>query len=99
MTNADLYFAFSSPYEEVAHNIYNEVYRSILAFVEVDGSDICFFVMNVKEWKSSTPSGNHLEIEMLDSLDYLQPRKLRRMVIHELILGYLQNARERGLVF
>ena len=64
--------------------------------MEVDGSDICFFVMNVKEWKSRTPNRNHLEIEMLDSLDYLKPTKLRRMVIHELILGYLQNARERG---
>ena len=92
-------FVFSSPYEEVDPNIYNEVYRSILAFAEVDGADILFFVMNVKEWKSSTPNSNHLEIEVLDSLNYLKPSKLRRMVIHELILGYLQNARERGWVF
>ena len=76
--------------------IYNITYKTILTFMEIDEFDVLFFSMEVAVYKSHTPGRNQIMIVMVDSISFLQPSKLRRMIFQEVIWGYFHNARERG---
>ncbi|KAK0412000.1 hypothetical protein QR680_005972 [Steinernema hermaphroditum] len=74
--------------------------KAIFAFQVVDGAEICFFGLYVHEYGSECPDPNKRCVYMsyLDSVNFFQPRDLRTDVYHEIILGYLEYARNLGYV-
>ncbi|XP_037871053.1 histone lysine acetyltransferase CREBBP isoform X3 [Bombyx mori] len=72
--------------------------KALFAFEEVDGTDICFFGMHVQEYGSESPSPNtrRVYIAYLDSVHFFQPRQCRTAVYHEILLGYLDYAKQLG---
>ncbi|XP_045763305.1 histone lysine acetyltransferase CREBBP isoform X10 [Maniola jurtina] len=72
--------------------------KALFAFEEVDGTDICFFGMHVQEYGSESPSPNtrRVYIAYLDSVHFFQPRQYRTAVYHEILLGYLDYAKQLG---
>ena len=71
----------------------------ILLFQKIDGVDVCLFAMYTQEWSDDSPPPNNrvLYISYLDSANYMRPNWFRTTVYHQLMLGYLENARDRGL--
>ncbi|KAK0417727.1 hypothetical protein QR680_013172 [Steinernema hermaphroditum] len=72
--------------------------KAIFAFEVVDGVEICFFGLHVQEYGSSCPAPNQrrVYIAYLDSVHFFQPRHVRTDVYHEILLGYLEYARNLG---
>ncbi|CAG4940100.1 unnamed protein product [Colias eurytheme] len=72
--------------------------KALFAFEEVDGSDVCFFGMHVQEYGSESPSPNtrRVYIAYLDSVHFFQPKQYRTAVYHEILLGYLDYAKQLG---
>lgn len=72
--------------------------KALFAFEEIDGTDICVFGMHVQEYGSESPSPNtrRVYIAYLDSVHFFQPRQYRTAVYHEILLGYLDYAKQLG---
>ncbi|KAH9488456.1 hypothetical protein Btru_062790 [Bulinus truncatus] len=72
--------------------------KAMFAFEEIDGVDVCFFGMHVQEYGSSAPMPNtrRVYISYLDSVHFFRPRHLRTAVYHELLIGYLDYAKQLG---
>jgi hypothetical protein len=70
----------------------------VMLFQEIDGVDVCLFAMYVNEFGSDCPppNRNKVYISYLDSANFMQPSCFRTPVYHELMLGYLQDAKARG---
>ena len=71
-------------------------FKVIFAFDERDDLDICFFAMYTREYESQTSNSKKLYLAWLDSVQLFEPAGLRRGVFHEIIIGYLQHAKELG---
>lgn len=72
--------------------------KALFAFEEVDGADVCFFGMHVQEYGSEAPMPNtrRVYIAYLDSVHFFKPRQYRTAVYHEILLGYLDYAKQLG---
>ncbi|TKR68279.1 hypothetical protein L596_024280 [Steinernema carpocapsae] len=72
--------------------------KAVFAFEVVDGVEICFFGLHVQEYGSNCPAPNQrrVYIAYLDSVYFFQPRHIRTDVYHEILLGYLEYARNLG---
>ena len=72
--------------------------KAIFAFQQIDGQDVCFFGLYIQEYGSESPQPNRRRVYVayLDSVSYFQPKEYRTDVYHELLLGYLQFAKNMG---
>ena len=72
--------------------------KALFAFEDFNGVDVCFFGMHVQEYGSDAPQPNsrRVYIAYLDSVHFFKPKQYRTAVYHEILLGYLQYAREQG---
>jgi len=63
--------------------------------------DVCIFCMYVQEYDNQDKSDDsnqrkRVYIAYLDSVEHLQPRRLRTMIYHEILVSYIATARVRG---
>lgn len=72
--------------------------KTILSFVEIDGTDVCFFAMFVQEYGSDCPANNarRIYISYIDSVNLFEPKQYRSPVYHEMILGYFDYVKALG---
>lgn len=72
--------------------------KALFAFEEVDGIDVCFFGMHVQEYGSECPAPNtrRVYIAYLDSVHFFRPKQYRTAVYHEILLGYMDYAKQLG---
>lgn len=72
--------------------------KALFAFEEVDGIDVCFFGMHVQEYGSecSSPNTRRVYIAYLDSVHFFRPRLYRTAVYHEILLSYMDYAKQLG---
>ena len=72
--------------------------KALFAFEEVDGTDVCFFGMHVQEYGSecTPPNTRRVYIAYLDSVHFFRPKQFRTAVYHEILLGYLDYAKQLG---
>lgn len=73
-------------------------YKTLFAFVEINGVDVCFFGMYVQEYGSDCPPPNsrHVYIAYLDSVKWFEPKQYRTAVYHEILLGYMDYVKQLG---
>lgn len=85
-----------------AHKKYPEEFsfrcKCLLVFQEIDGVDVVLFALYLYEHGEDNPLPNQrsVYISYLDSVHYLRPRKIRTFVYHEILISYLDYARQRG---
>jgi len=74
--------------------------KVIALFQRIDGIDVCIFCMYVQEYNKNMGDDSNqkkrLYIAYLDSVEHLQPRRLRTKIYHEILVSYLATARVRG---
>ena len=72
--------------------------KALFAFEEIDGTDVCFFGMHVQEYGSECPGPNTRRVYLayLDSVHFFRPKQFRTAVYHEILLGYLDYAKQLG---
>ncbi|ESO09433.1 hypothetical protein HELRODRAFT_168416 [Helobdella robusta] len=74
--------------------------KAIFAFMDVDGVDVCFFGMHVQEYASSVqPNSRRVYLAYMDSVNFFRPKHLRTSVYHELLIGYLDYAKNLGYMY
>ena len=85
-----------------AHKNYPEEFpfrcKCIVAFQKIDGVDVVLFALYVYEHGLDNPPPNQrcVYISYLDSVHFMRPRRLRTFVYHELLICYLDYARQKG---
>lgn len=72
--------------------------KSLFAFQESDGDDVCFFGMYTQEFDSDCPepNRNRVYISFLDSVYFFKPRRRRTGVYFEILNGYFEFCKNRG---
>lgn len=72
--------------------------KCIVVFQHIDGVDVVLFALYVYEHGEDNPAPNKrcVYISYLDSVHFMQPRRMRTFVYHEILISYLDSARERG---
>jgi E1A/CREB-binding protein len=72
--------------------------KCLLVFQEIDGVDVVLFALYVYEHGADSPPPNarSVYVSYLDSVHFMRPRKLRTFVYHEILIAYLDYARQRG---
>ena len=72
--------------------------KALFAFEDFNGVDVCFFGMHVQEYGSecSHPNARRVYIAYMDSVHYFKPKTLRTSVYYEILLGYLEYAKQLG---
>jgi E1A/CREB-binding protein len=72
--------------------------KCLLVFQEIDGVDVVLFALYVYEHGEDSPLPNKgsVYVSYLDSVHFMRPRKLRTFVYHEILIAYLDYARQRG---
>jgi len=81
--------------------IVNYQSKAIALFQRIDGMDVCIFCMYVQEYDNEdigedSDQSKRVYIAYLDSVEHLQPRRLRTQIYHEILVSYLATARVRG---
>ena len=88
--------AYISFFLAFAFLYYRERSRVIIAFQEIDGFDVAFFILYAYEWIFEKKTENYAEIEYLDSVQYFQPKDLKTQVYQQIVIGYLKYAGDIG---
>lgn len=72
--------------------------KTLLAFVEINGNDVCFFAAYFHEYCSDCPPPNtrRIYISYIDSVNFFEPKQHRSMVYNEILMGYMEHARALG---
>ncbi|GMH70233.1 hypothetical protein TrST_g12427 [Triparma strigata] len=72
--------------------------KCLVVFQRIDGVDVMLFGLYVYEHDKSNPKPNHraIYVSYLDSVHYMQPRKIRTFIYHEILIAYLDYVRHRG---
>merc|ERR1740124_1724367 len=72
--------------------------KCIVVFQNLDGVDVILFGLYVYEHDEMNPAPNQrsVYVSYLDSVHYMRPRKMRTLVYHEILICYLDYAREKG---
>lgn len=75
--------------------------KAIFAFQEIDGVDVVLFGMHVQEYDGRCPAPNarRVYVSYLDSVHFFRPKQLRTDVYHEILIGYLDYAKQLGYVY
>ena len=88
--------------ERYAHKNYPEEFpyrcKCIVVFQSIDGVDVVLFALFLYEHGDDNPYPNKktVYVSYLDSVHFMQPRKMRTFIYHEILISYLDFARERG---
>lgn len=72
--------------------------RCICVFQELDGVDVLIFTLYVQEYgpDSLDPNAGRVYVSYLDSVNYFQPKKLRTLMHQHVMLGFLEDCKNRG---
>lgn len=72
--------------------------KCIVVFQHIDGVDVVLFALYLYEHGDDNPAPNQrcVYISYLDSVHFMRPRRLRTFVYHEILISYLDYARQRG---
>ncbi|CAH0520497.1 unnamed protein product [Peronospora belbahrii] len=72
--------------------------RCICVFQELDGVDVLIFTLYVQEYGpgSLSPNAGRVYVSYLDSVNYFQPKKLRTLMHQQVMLGFLEDCKNRG---
>lgn len=72
--------------------------RCICVFQELDGVDVLIFTLYVQEYgpDSLDPNRGRVYVSYLDSVNYFQPKKLRTLMHQQVMLGFLEDCKNRG---
>ena len=67
-------------------------------FQNIDGVDVVLFALYVYEHGEDNPFPNKrtVYISYLDSVHFMMPRKMRTFIYQEILISYLDYAREKG---
>ena len=72
--------------------------KCIVVFQNIDGVDVVLFALYVYEHGEDNPFPNKrtVYISYLDSVHFMMPRKMRTFIYQEILISYLDYAREKG---
>jgi len=72
--------------------------KCLVVFQEIDAVDVMLFGLYVYEHDDKNPKPNSrcVYVSYLDSVHYMQPRKIRTFIYHEILISYLDYVRHRG---
>jgi len=72
--------------------------KLIVVFQKLDGVDVILFALYIYEHGADNPAPNTrtVYISYLDSVYFMRPRKMRTLIYHEILIKYLDYARQRG---
>jgi E1A/CREB-binding protein len=72
--------------------------KCIVVFQLLDGVDVVLFALYVYEHGEDNPPPNQrcVYISYLDSVHFMRPRRLRTFVYQEILIAYLDYARQKG---
>jgi E1A/CREB-binding protein len=72
--------------------------KCIVVFQHIDGVGVVLFALYVYEHGADNPAPNKncVYISYLDSVHFMRPCRMRTFVYHEILIAYLDSARERG---
>nr|CCA27731.1 conserved hypothetical protein [Albugo laibachii Nc14] len=72
--------------------------RCICVFQELDGVDVLIFTLYVQEYgpESLPPNAGRVYVSYLDSVNYFQPKKWRTLMHQQVMVGFLQDSKQRG---
>jgi hypothetical protein len=72
--------------------------KCLVVFQEIDAVDVMLFGLYVYEHDEKNPKPNSrcVYVSYLDSVHYMQPRKIRTFIYHEILISYLDYVRHRG---
>jgi len=85
-----------------AHKNYPEEFpyrcKCIVVFQNIDGVDVVLFALYVYEHGEDNPYPNKrtVYVSYLDSVHFMKPRKMRTFIYHEILISYLDYARDKG---
>jgi len=85
-----------------AHKSYPEEFpyrcKCIVVFQNIDGVDVVLFALYVYEHGDDNPLPNKktVYVSYLDSVHFMKPRKMRTFIYHEILISYLDYARDKG---
>jgi E1A/CREB-binding protein len=72
--------------------------KCIVVFQNIDGVDVVLFALYVYEHGEDNPAPNKrtVYVSYLDSVHFMMPRKMRTFIYQEILISYLDYAREKG---
>ncbi len=75
--------------------------KAIFAFQEIEGVDVVLFGMHVQEYdgRCQAPNTRRVYVSYLDSVHFFRPKMYRTDVYHEILIGYLDYAKQLGYVY